>query len=125
MRLLLDEMFPPTLAEQLRARGHDVEAVKEHAGMISLPDAVLFGQAQGQRRAVVTENVSDFVRLDGEYRARGQSHFGLVLTSNATFPRGQPATVGALVSALDAFLLHPDLPAADASTITWLSTASP
>jgi len=28
VRLLLDEMFSPLMAEQLRSRGHDVESIK-------------------------------------------------------------------------------------------------
>lgn len=31
MRLLLDEMYPATIAEQLRARGHDVASVHDLA----------------------------------------------------------------------------------------------
>ena len=29
MKLLLDEMYAPTIADQLRARGHDVASVRE------------------------------------------------------------------------------------------------
>ena len=30
MRLLLDEMLSPAIARELRAQGHDVQAIKEH-----------------------------------------------------------------------------------------------
>lgn len=123
MKLLLDEMFPPALADQLRKRGHDVEAVKERPGLVSLPDADVFARAQLDERAVVTENVPDFLRLDAHCRAGGQVHFGLILTSNATFPRGAAVTLGSLVRALDARLRSGELPNGPASHVEWLRRA--
>ena len=104
MKILLDEHFPPAVAEQLRARGHDVVAVLERPGLRGLPDALLLAAAQIEERAVSTENVPDFLRLDAEHRARQTPHWGLVFTSNRRFPRGERGTVGALVLALDAIM---------------------
>jgi hypothetical protein len=104
VRLLLDEMFPPALAEQLRRRGHDVEAVKEHPALIGLPDPEVFAHAQATERVLVTENVSDYLLLDAEYRAAGRGHAGLIFTSDSAFPRGRRDTLGALVAALDSRL---------------------
>lgn len=123
MKLLVDEMFAPALAEQLRRRGHDAEAVTEHSGLISLPDPEQFARAQAAERAVVTENVPDFMALDAHYRLVGTGHFGLILTSNAAFPRGQQATLGALVIALDALLRRPDLAEGPVSHVEWLQPA--
>lgn len=63
MRLLLDEMYPAALADQLRNRGHDVSAVTERREFRSLPDADLFAVAQQERRALVTENIADFIPI--------------------------------------------------------------
>jgi predicted nuclease of predicted toxin-antitoxin system len=120
VRLLLDEMFSPVLAQQLRERRHDVEAVKEHHSLISLPDPELFARAQMGEQAVVTENVADFMALHAHYAALGHVHHGLILTSNATFPRGHGATLGALVRALDELLSRPGLPSGATSHHEWL-----
>jgi hypothetical protein len=58
----------------------------------------------------VTENVRDFRPLESAHLADGSHHAGLVYTSNRQFPRGDPATTGRLVRALDALLrTAPDL----------------
>jgi hypothetical protein len=64
----------------------------------------VFAVAVAEARAVVTENVPDFRRLEADARARGEPHAGLVFTTNRQFPRGDPATTGRLVLALDALL---------------------
>ena len=107
MRVLLDEMYPAVIAEQLRDRGHDVKAVVEDHELIGLPDPSLFAAAQADERAVATENVPDFAPLHAEYASNGLPHHGLIFTSDNKFPRGAPGTVGALVGALDDFLEHP------------------
>lgn len=104
MRLLIDELYPPAIARQLRERGHDVIGVQEDAALRGLDDRTLFEEACRQGRAIVTENVGDFLALDAELRARGGTSPGLILTNNRTFPRGRPGVVGALVEALDALL---------------------
>ena len=55
-------------------------------------------------RAIVTENVPDYRRLEAPALARGQPVPGLVYTTNRQFPRGEPATTGKLVLALAALL---------------------
>ena len=106
MRLLLDEMYSAVVAEQLRARGHDVVSVHDpdHRRLEGLPDEEVFAAALAEERALVTENVPDFRRLEADALARGEAHAVLVFTSNRQFPRGEPATIGRLVEALDALL---------------------
>ncbi len=119
MRLLIDELFPPSIAVQLRARGHDATAVQEEAELRGLPDTELFAEAQRRERAILTENVADFLLLDAEYRARQRAHWGLVFTTNRNFPRGRPGTIGALVRALD--ILFDDEPTSEPSSrVVWL-----
>jgi hypothetical protein len=108
LRLLIDEHYPPSIAEQLRERGHDAVSVQEEANLRGMTDPDLFVEAQRRNSAVLTENVADFMMLDGEYRGRHVEHWGLVLTSNGTFPRGKATTVGALVKALDELLRKAD-----------------
>src|ERR1039458_2621085 len=81
-------MYPPTIAEQLRLRGHDVVAVTESSELRSLPDAAVFAAAQREHRAVATENVADFIPLANEPDQRGESHFGLVLVDSSRFSPG-------------------------------------
>ena len=106
MKLLLDEMWPPEIAAQLRRRGHDVVAVVERPDLRSQPDRVIFATAQQEGRAVVTENVADFRPLGAAALQQDRSHAGLILTSNGRFPRHEPRTSGRLVTALDALLLQ-------------------
>lgn len=102
MKLLLDEMYPPAIAEGLRARGHDAAAVAERPELRGLSDPSLFAAAQTEGRAVVTENVRDFVPLADDHESRGAAHHGLVFVHPAKHPRGDPRTIGVMVTALDA-----------------------
>ena len=106
MRLLLDEMYAPAIALELRKRGHDVASVHDAASpaLAGASDPEVLSVAQAEGRALVTENVRDFRPLEADLIARGGHHPGLVYTSNRQFPRGHPATAGRLVRALDALL---------------------
>ena len=105
-RLLLDEMLSGAIAEQLRARHHDVAAVVEDNALISLPDEDLLVAATEAGRAIVTANIKDFVPLDQRWKAAGQSHAGIVLVPTKTCPQDR-AFIGALVDALDRLLRTP------------------
>lgn len=82
MKLLLDEMWPAVIAEQLRQRGYDVVAVVERKDLRTLSDAELFVVAQTEERAIVTENVPDFRAIASAEILAGRGHVGLVLTTN-------------------------------------------
>jgi Domain of unknown function (DUF5615) len=103
--LLLDEMFSDAIAEQLRAKGHDVIAAVADAGLVSLPDDQILAHATATGRALVTANIKDFMPLDSQYRAAGRAHAGLILVSAKTFPQDRSymsAVAGALAALLDA-----------------------
>jgi hypothetical protein len=119
LKLLVDEHYPPSVAEQLRERGHDAVAVQEEADLRGMLDPDLFAEAQRRSRAVLTENTADSIVLDAEYRGRQLAHWGLVFTSNRTFPRGKASTVGALVKALDELLRKADSEG-PSSMVVWL-----
>lgn len=82
MRLLLDEMLSPAIARELRARGHDVQAIAEHPDRTALSDPEVMALARTERRAVVTNNVRDFRPLHAEAVTPGGSgHFGMIFVS--------------------------------------------
>jgi hypothetical protein len=117
VRLLLDEMYPRRVAEQLRKNGYDVVAVVEIPELVgsSDPDVARRGLQDG--RVVVTENVADYARLEpGE-------HAGLLLVNARRWPR----TAGGLprlVDALGAWLAERTTPAAEgrevSGVVEWL-----
>jgi hypothetical protein len=104
LKLLIDEMYPPSIAVQLRDRGHDVHAVTERPELRALADTDIFALAQEQQRTVVTENVADFSIIASGYDQRGQAHHGLVLVAPGSYPRGRRGTIGRMVTALDRLL---------------------
>jgi predicted nuclease of predicted toxin-antitoxin system len=103
VRLLLDEHFSPEIARQLRGRGHDVVAARERAEVRGLTDADLLALATDETRAVVTENVADFVELHRMSVITRRPHCGIVFTSPRGFPRTRRA-IGRIVLALDTLL---------------------
>gem|GEM_PF-4445081 len=90
VRLLLDEMWSPDIAEQVRRRGHDVIAVAETMDLRGLPDDLIFAIAQRNGYAIVTENVIDFRPLGAAEIQRGRSLTASSLpataNSHATIP---------------------------------------
>lgn len=102
--LLLDEMFSDSIAQHLRARGHDVISVVAAPALVALPDDQILAHAASEGRTLVTANIKDFVPLDSRYRAGGQSHSGLILVSTKSFPQNRTFTsaiTGALAMLLD------------------------
>jgi hypothetical protein len=104
LKLLLDEMYPPAIAEQLRERGHDVEAVTERAELRALADVDIFMLAQREQRSIVTENIDDFSVIADGHDERGQAHHGLILVPPSSYRRGSPRTIGRIVVALERLL---------------------
>jgi len=102
VRLLLDEMYPRVIAEQLRGRGHDVTSVHDGPGR-GAPDPDVLEFARSDRRALVTENVRDFRPLAERLIGAGESHAGLVFTTDRRWPRSD---AGALINALERLLVE-------------------
>lgn len=103
MKLLLDEMFDPAIARQLRRRGFDVVAVVESEILCGLSDIGLFDIAQLESRTLVTEDASDFVEIHKRFMLLRQDHYGVILTNDRRFPRMGRGT-GKIVRALSRLL---------------------
>lgn len=109
MRLLLDEMIGPRVAQELRSRGLDAIAVAERADLRALPDDAVLDVAHEDGRVVVTLNVGDFSRLHQQSLAEGRQHSGVVMVTGQAFPQNR-AFIGALVTALAAAAEAASLP---------------
>jgi len=96
-------MFSDTIAQQLRAKGHDVLAVVADPSLAALPDDQILSHAAATGRVLVTANIKDSMPLDARYRAAGQAHAGLILVSAKTFPQNRSYT-SAVARALAALL---------------------
>jgi predicted nuclease of predicted toxin-antitoxin system len=120
-RLLLDEMFSPAIAAELRALGHDVIAVADRSDLRAKSDEEIFAWASAERRWLLTENVKDFRPIMLRAVAGGQLDCGLLFTSSRAFPRSRK-NPGPLINALHVWLAAG--PPAPPVTESWLLDAS-
>lgn len=104
MKLLLDEMWAPAIARELRDRGHQVVAVAERLDLRGLPDEAIFDAALAEGWVIVTENVVDYRPLAADAMRAGRAYPPIIYTSNRAYPRANRRTAGRLVVALDALL---------------------
>jgi predicted nuclease of predicted toxin-antitoxin system len=102
VRLALDHHYSPAIARQLRDLGHDVIAASD-AGWERHDDATLLQLCAEQQRALLTDNVADFVVLARRWSIEGRGHLGLIFTSDASMPRSR-RTIGRYVQALGELL---------------------
>ncbi len=75
-RLYADENFPQLVVEELRKLGHDVLTANE-AGQANqrIPDSQVLAYATQQKRAVITQNRCDFIKL----HKRVTKHAGIIV----------------------------------------------
>jgi hypothetical protein len=108
VRLLLDEMWTPTIALELRKRDLDVIAITEsaHASRYAgISDDLLFARAQEDGRAVVTDNIADYEQARRDWESHGRAHHGLLYALDPPFNRHRgERVIGQMVSALAHFL---------------------
>lgn len=100
MRLLLDEMYPPALAEALRAAGIDTTTIAE-LNLRGTPDPEVFAAAIVGGYVLLTENVGDFTRIAAEHSISGAQHHGLLIALSSRFSR-RPAGAKPLTDAIAA-----------------------
>jgi predicted nuclease of predicted toxin-antitoxin system len=116
-RLLLDELFSPAIAAELRPLGHDVIAVVDRPDLRSKSDQDIFAWANTEKRWLLTENVKDFRPIMLQALPAGTPDCGLLFTSSRAFPRSRKSP-GSLIRALDAWLTAGPPPAP--VTESWL-----
>jgi hypothetical protein len=117
VRLLLDEMFSPAIAKQLRERDHDVVAVADDPQLRAMTDPELMAWGAGHGRRIVTENVRDFRPLIID----DPTGPGTLFTSSRTVPRNKRG-VGRLIAAIDAWIAVASK--TEQSVEVWLEPAS-
>jgi Domain of unknown function (DUF5615) len=98
LRLLLDEMYGPALADALGAVEIDAVTVVQ-VGLAGRSDLDVFAAAIADERAVLGENVADFARIGAEHLTAGGHHPGVLIALSSRFSR-RPAGRGALVAAV-------------------------
>jgi hypothetical protein len=118
VRLLLDEHYTDAIVRQLRAAGHDADSVSERK-LKGLEDEPLLELCDRESRALVTNNVREFVPLAREWAAAGRDHAGLIFTSDASLPRHK-GTVGRYVTLLAALMTENRPRRALGNQIRWL-----
>lgn len=126
MRLVLDEMWTPTIASELRKRGFDVIAIGEteqRSRYAGIPDHEVFARAQEQARTIVTDNVPDYEQTRRDWESRGSSHHGVIYALNPPFNRHRGGAVGQMVRALEHFLRSAPAQADPFNRIHFLRTA--
>jgi Domain of unknown function (DUF5615) len=120
--LLLDEMFSPTIAVELTARGIDCRAVAADVLLRSQSDLEIFDTGLLEGRVIVTNNVPDFESLRRSREAFGAALPGLIYTSDLGFPRTKayiPRLVAALATAASSHQ------AARCGGVLWLRSGAP
>ena len=129
MRLLLDEMWTPTIALELRKRAFDVIAISEpaHAGRYAgIGDDEVFARVQEDSRAVITDNIADYEQARRDWESRGQTHYGLIYALNPPFNRHRgERVIGQMVNALAHFLASPDAARESFNRALYLREAPP
>lgn len=97
--------------------------MQEDENLIESDDEALLRIAQDMERAVVTENVKDCLPLDAVTHGAGRAHYGLIFTTNRSFPRHHRRFVGAITAALADCLEHEPRTTAATSAVHWLRPA--
>jgi Domain of unknown function (DUF5615) len=100
VKLLLDEMYPVTLAEGLQAAEIDATTVAA-LKLAGSSDAEVFAAAVAGGYVLLTENVGDFTRIAAEHSAAGGHHPGLLIALSSRFSR-RPAGARPLIAAIQA-----------------------
>jgi predicted nuclease of predicted toxin-antitoxin system len=98
VKLLLDEMYSPRLAEALRAANVDAATAAE-LGLAGRSDLDVFATAVADGYVLLTENVADFTRIAADHLTAGRHHPGVLIALSSRFSR-RPAGRGALVAAV-------------------------
>lgn len=94
-------MYSDTISSELRKLGVDAISIHDRSQLEGSSDEEVMRVAIAERRVLVTNNVRDYAPLVEGFGLRGETHFGVVFTDDATFPRTRDG-IGLLVRALAA-----------------------
>ena len=103
MKLLVDEMYDPEIAEALRALGHDVVHASERAELKSAGDETVFSVAQNEQRVIFTNNARDFMPIVNRALQGAEAFYGIVFTDDKSLARTKSNT-GTITTLLHALL---------------------
>lgn len=120
MRLLIDEMYSPEVAERLRDLRHDAISAHDRDDLQAAPDQDIFRLMQQEGRVIVTNNHRDYAPLANAALQARDDFFGLVYTSDKSLPRNKktiPRMVERLSDLLNRHGSEEQLP----TGIEWLS----
>ena len=98
MKILVDEMYPGSVAGALEAAGIEATTVTD-LRLAGASDPQVFGAAVAGGYSVLTENVGDFARIAAEHSTAGAHHHGVLIALSSRFSR-RPAGIGPLVAAI-------------------------
>ena len=82
--LYLDEDVRVLLAEVLRSRGYNASHVLE-VGREGKNDSEQLTYAVSHKMAILSHNVSDFIKLSKSYEREGKHHFGIIVSGQIPF----------------------------------------
>ena len=120
MKLLVDEMYDPEIAEALRAFGHDVVHASERAELKSAGDETVFSVAQKEQRVIFTNNVRDFIPIVNRALQGAASFHGIVFSNDKSLPRTKSNT-GTITTLLHALLTQHGEDETLPTGVQWLS----
>jgi hypothetical protein len=100
VKILVDEMYPASVAEALQATGIEATTVTD-LRLAGASDQEVFGAAVAGGYSVLTENVGEFRRIAAEHSTAGGHHHGVLIALSSRFSR-RPAGIGPLVAAIQA-----------------------
>lgn len=118
IRFLLDEHYPPWLAEELSAAGFDTRAVVVDPELAGSDDTRVLAAAVAEGRVVVTEDVATFHIAISQL----PDHRGVVFCHRSRFPR-RAGTLGMLRDALIALAIDPPAGLGSLPLEWWLTPA--
>jgi len=100
VKLLLDEIYPATLAAALDAVNIAASTVVE-LGLAGKSDPDILAAAIERDCALLTENIEDFAHISAQHLTAAGHHPGILIAPSARFSR-RPAGIAPLVSAIRA-----------------------
>ena len=97
-RLYANEIFPLAVVEALRRLGHDVLTVREaNRDNHRIGDDDVLAFATSDRRALITLNRRDFIRL----HRQNSAHLGIIVCTEDADVEGQARRIDAAISAIE------------------------